>query len=145
MLFQTLYDRALPDRAASAWGFAWKPDAVVISLGGVDFDGLIAEPAGFTAAYGGLVDKVRGHYPGAWIFLTVWSQIKDDNILTRSAMKASLQGIISARPADLKLSYFQFPEANVDTQETGCQYHGNEAHHATMAALLTTLKNKLGW
>ena len=27
-----------------------------------------------------------------------------------------------------------------------CQYHGTEAHHANMAALLTTeIKNKLGW
>lgn len=146
LYFPQLYNRALPDNAGSSWGFGWKPDAVVLSLGGADFDGLTAEPNGFSAAYGGLVDNIRGHYPNAWIFLTVWSQIKDDNLPTRTAMRTSLQGIINARSADVKLSYFQFPEANVNTDETGCQYHGNEAHHVAMAALLTTeLKSKLGW
>jgi hypothetical protein len=146
LLFPTLYDRALPDSAGSAWGFAWKPDAVVISLGGVDFDGLIAEPAGFSAAYGGLVDKIRASYPNAWIFLTVWSQIKDDTIPTRTAIRNSLQGIVAARAADLKLSVFQFPTANVGTDETGCQYHANETHSANMAALLSAeIKTKLGW
>ena len=145
LLFPTLYNRSLPDSAGSAYGFVLKPDAVVISLGGVDFDGLIAEPAGFSAAYGGLVDNIRAKYPAAWIFLTVWSQIKDDNIPTRTAMKNTLTGIIAAK-ADAKISYFQFPEAMVDVDETGCQYHGNEAHHAAMSALLVNeIKSKLGW
>lgn len=146
LLFQMLYDRALPDSEGSVYGFAWKPDAVVISLGGVDFDGLVTAPAGFAAGYGSLVDKARLHYPNAWIFLTVWSQIKDDNIPTRTAMKNSLQGIVNARGGDAKLSVFLFPKANGGADETGCQQHGNEAHHAAMAGLLTTeLKNKLGW
>jgi hypothetical protein len=150
LLFPTLYDRALPDSDTSVWGFAWKPDAVVISLGGVDFDGLVAEPAGFSASYGGLVDKIRSHYPSAWIFLTVWSQIKDDTIPTRTAMHNSLQGIIDARAADTKLAYFQFPEAMAgdgpDGDETGCEYHGNEAHHAAMSSLLAAaIKAKLNW
>jgi len=145
LLFPTLYNRSLPDSAGSVYGFALKPDAVIISLGGVDFDGLTAEPAGFSASYGGLVDNIRTRYPSAWIFLTVWSQIKDDNILTRTAMKNSLAGIITAK-ADPKISYFQFPEAMVEVDETGCQYHGNEAHHASMATLLTAeIKAKLGW
>lgn len=149
LYFPTLYDRVLPDTAGSVYGFAWKPDAVVISLGGTDFGGLTAEPAGFSAAYGGLVDKIRAHYPTAWIFLTVWSQIKEDSgnaaTLPRAGMRAALQGIIAAK-GDARISYFQFPEANGGLDETGCQYHGNETHHANMAALLTTeLKNKLGW
>ena len=75
----------------------------------------------------------------------MWSQIKDDNIPTRTAMKNTLTGIIAAK-ADAKISYFQFPEAMVDVDETGCQYHGNEAHHAAMSALLVNeIKSKLGW
>ena len=155
-LFPTLYDRALPDRAGSAWGFAWQPDAVVISLGGVDFDGATVvngfgvEPAGFSAAYGALVDKVRAKYPGAWIFLTVWSQIKDQSDpKIRTPMRTALQtNVIGARAGDGKLAYFEFPEAAGGDMgdETGCQYHGNEAHHANMAVLLTAEnKAKLGW
>lgn len=146
LLFPELYDRALPDSMASAYGFAWKPDAVVISLGGVDFDGLVAAPAGFVTNYGVLVDKIRSHYPNAWIFMTVWSQIKDDNILTRTAMKNALQDVINARAADTKLARFEFPEASSGADESGCQQHGNEAHHAAMGALLATqIKTTLGW
>ena len=148
LYFPELYDRTLQDSPASVYGFAWKPDAVVISLGGTDFGGLSPEPPGFSAAYGALVDKIRGHYPSAWIFLTVWSQIKDDNPpnFPRTGMKNAFQGIIAARNADTKLSYFQFPEANGPVDEVACQYHGTEAHHVNMAAALTTeLKNKLGW
>jgi Carbohydrate esterase 2 N-terminal len=156
LLFSMLYDRALPDRAASAWGFGWIPDAVVVSLGGVDFDdapvvgGFGMEPAGFTAAYGALVDKIRLKYPAAWIFLTVWSQIKDQaDPKIRTPMRTVLQNVIAAR-ADAKISFFQFPEAvggdGAGSDETGCEYHGTEAHHAAMAALLVTeLKAKLGW
>lgn len=55
------------------------------------------------------------------------------------------EGNIAAK-ADPKISYFQFPEAMVEVDETGCQYHGNEAHHASMATLLTAeIKAKLGW
>jgi hypothetical protein len=147
--YQTLYDRTLPDDATSVWNRAnWIPDAVVISIGGVDFDQQIAEPAGFGAGYGGLVDKIRASYPNAYIVMTVWTQIKGDTIATRPAMVNSLTAIKNARAADTKLVVFPFePEANVDTDETGCQYHGNVTHHQnTAAALVAKLKKTIpGW
>ncbi len=98
------------------------------------------------------MDKVRLHYPGAWIFLTVWSQIKDYGgaLNTRTALKGALMSVIAARAADTKLSYFQFPESSGGNlggaDETGCQFHANAGLHASMGALLAAeLKSKLGW
>ena len=147
LYFPALYTRTLPDQAGSTWSSAsWTPDAVVLSIGGTDFDGKTSTPAGFDAAYGGLVDTIRANYPQAWIFLTVWSQIKDDTIPTRTAMKNALNAIVAERPGDTKLDVFTFPEANVDVDETGCEYHGNATHEANMAALLVTeMKSKIGW
>jgi hypothetical protein len=148
--YPQIYGRIIPDTAGSTWAFASNvPDAVVISLGGTDFDGLSSEPAGFSAGYDALVGNVRTHYPNAHIFATVWSQIKDLNLPnTRSAMRASLQGVVNARKGagDSKIWYFEFPEADFNQDETGCYYHANAAHHAAMAALLSNeIKTRLGW
>ena len=154
VLFPVLYNRAIPDNAGSVYAFAWKPDAVVISLGGVDFDdesafdanGFGITPPATPAAYGALVDNIRSHYPGAWIFMTVWSQIKDQSVpKIRTPLRNVINGVIAARAADTKLSLFEFPEADPSV-EVGCQYHANEAHHAAMATLLAAeIKAKLGW
>ncbi|HEY8074993.1 MAG TPA: GDSL-type esterase/lipase family protein, partial [Labilithrix sp.] len=144
-VFGDLYARTLPD-SSLAWSFAsFTPDVVVISLGGADLGDTIVLPAGFNSAYGALVDTIRGHYPAAHIFCTVWSQIKSYNN-ARQTMSAALQSVISARASDTKLYYFEFPEANHDTDETGCEYHANEAHHQAMATLLAAqIKTKTGW
>ena len=150
LTFPMLYERTLPDVASSAHGFGLQADAVVISLGGVDLDGLSVAPGGFATAYGGLVDKVRARYPGAWIFMTVWAQIKNNGPTTRTAMKTALQAVVDARAADTKLSIFEFPESsggvNGGLDESGCQFHANEGLHASRAPLLTAeIKAKLGW
>lgn len=151
LTFPLFYERALPDVAGSAYGFGLQADAVVISLGGVDLDKLSIAPGGFAPAYGDLVDKVRLHYPGAWIFLTVWAQIKDNGgENTRTALTNALQVVVAARAADTKLSLFQLPESNGGNfggaDESACQFHGNAGLHAAMAALLTAeIKAKLGW
>jgi hypothetical protein len=153
LLYPTLYPRTLPDDPATTWSFAsWVPDAVVISLGGVDLNEQSTQPPpGFTAAYGALLDTVRANYPQAYVFLTIWSQIKDyasapNDVVTRTVMKTALQGILDGR-GDAKMSMYVFTQANVDTDETGCQYHANEAHHAAMAAeLVSAMKTKIaGW
>jgi hypothetical protein len=141
--YDQLYGRTLPDVAASAWPFAsWTPDAVVISLGGTDYDGGSTTPPGFTTAYGALVDTIRAHYPAAHVYLTIWSQIKD---ATRAAMKSALDGIVAARASDTKLHVFEFTEADPEV-ETGCYGHANPAHHAAAAAeLAAKLEADLGW
>lgn len=70
------YDRALMDVAQPAWDFSrWTPDLVVVCLGINDYAGLrqpdgkvsADNSAAFRGAYSSLLDKVRGHYPGAQI------------------------------------------------------------------------------
>lgn len=149
-----LFDRALPDPGAgTAWMHAkWVPDAIVISLGGVDYgSGVAAAPADFQAKYAAFVAKLRTVYGAApYVFLTVWSQIKDlggDNQI-RTPVTAALDGVVATRAGlgDTKVSRFSFPEA-APAVETGCYYHATDAHHQAMAALLVTeMKAKIpGW
>jgi hypothetical protein len=145
-LYGDIYGRTLPDGTAP-WTFASAvPDAVVISLGGTDYDASLS-PAGFQSKYDALVGAVRGHYPNAHVFCTVWSQIKTWNGV-RQAMGAVLQAVVNARAGagDAKVYYYEFPEANYDTDETGCYNHGNVAHHQAMGTLLAAqIKAKTGW
>jgi hypothetical protein len=147
--YETLYPRAIPDSSSSVWTFQTEiPDAVVMSLGGVDMDGQSTAPPGFQAAYDSFVGTVRGHYPHAAIWLTVWSQVKDDVIPTRTAMTTALQAIVSARNAagDSNVFLYVFPESDEATDETGCEYHANAPFQAAMAALMVTeMKTRLGW
>ena len=146
--YQILFPRALPDDPASVWTFHTDvPDAVVMSLGGVDMDGLAAAPAGFQTSYDSFVGTVRGHYPTAAIWLTVWSQITNDPVATRTAMTNALQAIVTARSAagDHNLFLYVFPEATA-ADGTGCEGHATAAHEQAMAALMTTeIQTRLGW
>ncbi len=150
----TLFDRALPDPGVGTlWSHAkWVPEAIVISLGGVDYgDGVALAPADFQTKYAAFVAKLRTTYGNTpYIFLTVWSQIKNNggNDQLRTPVTAALDGVVATRAGlgDTKVSRFSFPEAD-PAVETGCYYHANAAHHQAMAALLVTeLKAKIaGW
>ena len=141
----TLFDRALPDPGGgTAWTHAsWVPDAIVISLGGVDYDqGVSGAPADFQTKYAAFVAKLRTVYGNApQIFLTVWSQIKNNgaNDEIRTPIEAALDGVVATRIGlgDTKVTRYSFPEAS-QAVETGCYSHANDAHHQAMAALLVT-------
>ena len=138
-----------PELKSSAWSFAEDvPDAVVVSLGGADLDGLGVAPAGFQAAYDGLIGTVRAHYPNAYIWMLVWSEIKDQPVTMRSALLGALNGILTSRKnaGDSRLYVYVFPQADVNVDETGCEYHANAAHEAAMSGLLVMeLSARLGW
>lgn len=142
-----LWTRTLAENAASSWSFAeWKPEVVVISLGGSDFEhGGASGPADFQAKYGALVDDVRAKYGASpYVILLVWSQLKDyDGV--RTAVSTALDGVVAARPAGERTSKLVLPEAD-HAFETGCFGHANDAHHAAMAQLLVAeIKAKTGW
>ena len=139
--FPIIYPRTLPDVGGSAWVFSsYVPDAVVVALGGADYSGDPAGtfPADFNTKYAALVADIRGHYgAGTYIFLTVWSQYKAyDGV--RQAITDAIDTTISGRPAGEKNYKIVLPEADFATDETGCQLHANEAHHAAMAAQMVT-------
>ena len=147
--FPTIYTRTLPDVAGSAWGFAtFTPDAVVTALGGADYSGDPAGtfPANFDATYATMIADIRARYGATpYIFLLVWSQYKSyDGV--RQAITAAIDGAIAGRPAGEKNFKITLPESNLSTDETGCQLHGNEAHHAAMATLVIKgIKDATGW
>ncbi len=149
-----LFDRALPDPGnGTVWNHAsWVPEAIVVSLGGVDYgEGVVLAPSDFQTKYAAFVAKLRTVYGNApYIVLTVWSQIKDNggNDQLRTPVTLALDGVVATRAGlgDTKVSRFSFPEAD-PMVEKGCYFHANAAHHQAMAALLVTeLKAKIaGW
>jgi lysophospholipase L1-like esterase len=138
--FPVIYTRTLPDVAGSTWTFAsWVPDAVVIALGGADYSGDPSGtfPATFRATYQTLLGDIRTRYGAStYVFLMVWSQYKVyDGV--RQEITAAIDQAIASRPAGEKNYKLVLPEANIATDETGCQLHANASHHAAMAALVT--------
>jgi hypothetical protein len=147
-VYPKIWPRTLPENATSTWDFSKVPDAVVISLGGVDMDGLSSPPSGFQAAYDDFVGKVRAHYPNAYIWLLVWSQVKDTPNGTRTAYEGVVNAIASGRKGggDSRIFTFVLPESSYDTDDTGCESHANAAHEKAMAALMVSeIKTRTGW
>jgi hypothetical protein len=147
--FPVIYARTLPDVAGSAWTFSsWVPDAVVVALGGADYSGDPngTFPANFRSTYATLVGDIRTRYGAStYVFLTVWSQYKTyDGV--RQEIIGAIDDAIAGRPAAEKNYKLILPEADFTTDETGCQLHGNEAHHAAMAAnLVGQIKGITAW
>lgn len=139
-----LYPRTLTDLPSSAWNFAsWTPDVVVLSVGGTDFAGGAVAPGGFLTAYDALVTTVRANHPNAHIFMTIWSQIKG---ATRAGLSTILTAVKGTHPLDAKLHIMTFTEATYPTDETGCYFHANDAHHMeTAPELVTAIKAATGW
>jgi lysophospholipase L1-like esterase len=134
--FPVIYTRTLPDVAGSTWPFSsWVPDAVVIAMGGADYSGDPngTFPATFRATYQTLLADIRTRYGAStYVFLTVWSQYKAyDGV--RQEITAAIDQAIGSRPAGEKNYKLVLPEADFASDETGCQLHGNETHHAAMA------------
>lgn len=143
-----IFGRALPDPGAgTTWSFAsWTPDVVVVSLGGVDYkDGVAGVPSDFQTKYTAFLATIRAHYPNAEIWVTVWSQIKG---ASRTSLSSTLDAVVAARASagDNAVRKLLFPEAVLATDETGCYFHANDAHHAAMATTLSTaIKTVTGW
>jgi lysophospholipase L1-like esterase len=135
----SVYGDTLGDQATPAWSFARQPDAVVINLG--TNDAITGDPgAPFETAYVAFLHTVRGHYPGAWIFLTVGTILSGSSL---STMQAHLTNVVTTMN-DAKITTIALaPES---TLTTGCQYHPNVAEDTAMAqALAPTMQAKLGW
>ncbi len=144
----SLWTRTLPEAVPpSNWVFgSWTPDVIVVSLGGADYvTGANSGPANFQVAYASFVADLRAKYGASpYVFLLVWSQLKDYNGV-RAVVRTAIDEVVAGRPAGERTYRFQLPEA-APAVETGCYYHANDAHHQAMAALLTTeIKAKTGW
>jgi lysophospholipase L1-like esterase len=156
-LFGALYQRALPDDAASAWAFAdFAPDVVIVNMGNNDWDqpnAMVFDPPpamGFRNKLDELVGFVRTKYPAAWIFCTMNPTITDfypPGYNAYTNMKAAVKGVVDARKAtDAKIEYFEFTPRALEADLTGCDYHASPAYSQTLAnQIVPAIKAKTGW
>jgi lysophospholipase L1-like esterase len=135
----SLYANAVGTASAPAWSFERRADAVVINLGTNDSDkGDPGKP--YEDAYVAFLRVVRGHYPRAWIFLTM-GPMTGEPMLTQ--MRAHLKNVAATFADDLVV-VVDMPAQDVTS--TGCDYHPNVAGHSAMAGVLAAaIRNKLGW
>ena len=143
-----LYPLIDPSDPSSSWNFAsWTPDAVVVDMGGNDFDaydGTTAlgapDAASFEAAYAGFLKTIRQHYPKAVILCIVGPTDVGD---VRTGMTTDITAAI-AQTNDKNIFLYALP---VYTGTTfGCENHPDAALHAVMAQQVgAQLKTHLGW
>lgn len=138
-VLSSVYENVLGTQSSSTWGFARQADAIVINLGTNDSSpGDPGQP--YEDAYVAFLQRVRGHYPNAWIFLTIGPMTVDPSL---TQMRTHLNNVL-ARAADAKVTVVDITAQ--DGTATGCDYHPNVAEDGAVAGVLTTaVKSKLGW
>ena len=140
-----LYDRILAHDSKSKWDFStWTADVVVVNLGTNDFaNGDPGQP--YVDAYAGLVQKVRGHYPDAYILCAVGSMLSGAS-LTKDI--AYVKGVVSKANADgdAKVSFVDLGQQDGAADGLGCAYHPSVKTDYKMADKLTAaIKVVTGW
>jgi lysophospholipase L1-like esterase len=140
-VLSSIYENTLGTQSTPKWDFARKADAVVINLGTNDSGGTQGDPGQpYEDAYVAFLKTIRGHYPNAWIFLTI-GPMTSDPVLTQ--LRTHLTNVV-AKVGDSRITAVDL--AAQDGTSTGCDFHPNVAEDAVMAGVLTTaIKTKLGW
>jgi lysophospholipase L1-like esterase len=147
-----VYERSLADSATPVWDFRTRAQAVIINLGTNDFTGPAPFDPGkarFTKAYRALLENVRHHHPGAWIFCALGPLLSDaypPDVKVLSTTRRYLNSVIDEvqESGDHRISLLEFPEQ--DKAVTGCDWHPGRAEHERMADLtVAAMKDKLDW
>jgi lysophospholipase L1-like esterase len=138
-VLSAVYADALGTEGVPAWSFERKADAVLVNLGTNDSNK--GDPGkAFEDSYVAFLRTVRGHYPGAWIFLTLGPMTSGPLI---APMRAHIERVATAL-ADGKVATIELPP--MDPTSTGCDYHPNVARDAAMASVMVpAIRKKLGW
>jgi lysophospholipase L1-like esterase len=139
-----VYENTLGTQSTPKWDFKRQADAVLINLGTNDvgqLDGGQGDPGQpYEDAYVAFLRTVRGHYPNAWIFLTMGPMTSDPLL---SQLRTHITNVVS-KVGDAKITAVNI--ATQDATMTGCDYHPNVAEDNVMANVLATaVKAKLGW
>jgi lysophospholipase L1-like esterase len=140
-----IYGRIIANRAAPAWDFRVRPQAVVINLGTNDISNNKGDPGvAFQNTYQTLVETIRARYPRAYILCTIGP-------LTSAAEAGIIAGyvrnVVATRNAAGDAQIELFDQILPQTQDKwACAYHPNVAENAIMAGQLADrLRAKLGW
>lgn len=138
MSMTTLYPRVLFDDSAVYRNNAWKPQIIVVGLGGNDFVPAV-KPGGrwkdqqalrkdFDRAYADFLRKLRKKNPEAFFLLVVLETYDADYVAgNRSAMKA-LQD-----EGDVRIHLLVYPKL----ENTGCHSHPSLRDHEAMADIVS--------
>ena len=125
------------------WDFSsWHANAVLIDLGGNDWNGLNGPPDAdkFDQAYVQFIKTVQANSPGAPVYVLLNATTFDP---ARSFLRVQYQNVVRTM-ADASVKFFEVP---VYTGKTlGCDGHPTPALHASMAQTLAAqVQADLGW
>jgi len=146
-----LFERTLPEDAASRWDFSrWTPHAVVIFAGQNDFGRPDLDIAKFEQGYVQLVTEVRRRYPQALI-LCAYPSVTDDwpenmryGTLSREAMDRVIKALAEAGVTRLKT--FTLDHRPGPGDGLGCLWHPSLPTHEAMAERLRSIvAGAMGW
>ncbi|TKD01199.1 SGNH/GDSL hydrolase family protein [Polyangium fumosum] len=144
------FERTLADDPASTWDFSYIPDVVVVNLGTNDF---AKDDPGqqYIDALSGFLDKLRGHYPNAYLLCAVGSMLSDSypsGAMHLTKVKQHINTTLDARKAkgDTNVGFVDLGEQNAAVDGIGCDYHPSVATHQKMAdKLVAAIQSAKGW
>jgi hypothetical protein len=133
-----LYERTIPDDAASTWDHtAFVPEVIVINLGTNDWSTGDPGPP-YEQVYLTFLTHLRSLYPDAHIFCTL-GPMQDD-----PAALAHVQNVVNAF-ADARVHYLAFAEQQA-SDGYGCDYHPSQTTQQSMANVLeAAIREVTGW
>lgn len=152
-----LYPRANPIDDKSVFDLTkFTPDAVVVSIGGNDYNIGMPEDFGaapldkFTGKVREMTDMLRANYPATHIFLMAYAVLTDEyppGRGRRTNVETALKTVTSEHntAGDARV-YFVAPSQAVDTELTACDGHGGPEYHERIAVYMAEqILAKTGW
>lgn len=152
-----LYPRSNPVDAHSQFDLTkFVPDAVVVSIGGNDYnigvptDNGAAPLEGFTQKAREMTQTLRRAYPQAHIFLMAYAVLTDEyppGRGRRTNVETALKTITaeSNTAGDARV-YFVAPPPSTDAELTACDGHGGPEYHERIAVYMAEqMMAKTGW
>lgn len=140
-----LFGTTIAGENPPSYGFAQKPQALIINLGTNDFSAnMMLGSAEFSDAYSALVAQARSKYPDALIYCAVGPMLYGTGL---SNARSYLQALVADKNSkgDAKLKLLDFGQQDA-SKGTGCDWHPSVAENQRMAEQLTQeLKQALGW
>jgi hypothetical protein len=139
-----LFANTLGERSEPTWGFAAKPQAVVINLGTNDASAKTLTAENFKPAYAAFIGAVRVQYPDALILCALGPMLSGaDRTNAEQYLKEVIADVSGTTDSKIKL-------LDLGTQDvlagTGCSWHPNVAENERLGRILAAeLKASLGW
>ena len=152
-----IFPRAEPTDPTSVYDLSrFIPDAVVVAIGGNDYNLGLPEDfgppplAGVTQKARELTATLRGAYPKAYLFLMAYAVLTDSDPpgrLRRTNIETALKTVLAEHLAtgDTRIAFVAPPQYDPD-ELIGCDGHGGPSYHERISVFLSAeLAKRLGW